>query len=95
MVEEAARLGFGCAGHPEVDGMYQTVQTTVARRADATSRYLRRELTPSALTTRCVFDPARLVWHGLGTLPARSRAMIRLPVSTASPTGIRRAPSAR
>lgn len=85
MVEEAARLGLDALAILDVDGMYSTVQTTMAAREAGLPIVYGAELT---LTSNACgkFVPGSSA-PGWGLAPGAEDPGIRLPVLTASPSG--------
>ncbi|MBF1088350.1 MAG: PHP domain-containing protein, partial [Schaalia sp.] len=85
MVKEAARLGLDALAILDVDGMYSTVQTTMAAREVGLPIVYGAELTatPDALT-RIV--PGSSV-PGWGLAPGAEDPGMRLPILAASPGG--------
>ena len=85
MVEEAARLGLDALAILDVDGMYSTVQTTVAARRCGLPVIYGAELTLGSNALRSILPGS--CGTGWGLPPGAEDPGIRLPVLTASPTG--------
>ena len=85
MVKEAARLGLDALAILDVDGMYSTVQTTVAAREVGLPIVYGAELTatPDALTHIVPGSSA----PGWGLAPGAEDPGMRLPILAASPGG--------
>jgi len=85
MVAQASRLGLDALAILDVDGMYSTVQTTMAARSCGLPIVYGAEITldPSAL--RAVIPGAQA--SGWGLAPGAEEPGIRLPILASSPHG--------
>ena len=85
MVEEAARLGLDALAILDVDGMYSTVQTTVAARAAGLPIVYGAELTLAWDALRGIVAGSSA--PGWGLAPGAEDPGMRLPILAASPSG--------
>ena len=85
MVEEAARLGLEALAILDVDGMYSTVQTTMAARAAGLPIVYGAELTLAPDALRSIIPGSSA--PGWGLAPGAEDPGMRLPIVAASPTG--------
>ena len=85
MVAEAARLGLDALAILDVDGMYSTVQTTMAARDSGLPIVYGAELTLTPDALRGIVPGTRA--PGWGLAPGSDDPGIRLPVLAASLTG--------
>ena len=85
MVEEAARLGLDALAILDVDGMYSTVQTTMAARAAGLPIVYGAELTLAPDALRGIVTGSSV--PGWGLAPGAEDPGMRLPILAASPSG--------
>ena len=85
MVEEAARLGLDALAILDVDGMYSTVQTTMAARAAGLPIVYGAELTLVSDALRGIVAGSSA--PGWGLAPGAEDPGMRLPILAASPRG--------
>lgn len=85
MVEEAARLGLDALAILDVDGMYSTVQTTMAARTVGLPIVYGAELTLAPDALRSIIPGSSA--PGWGLAPGAEDPGMRLPIVAASPTG--------
>ena len=85
MVEEAARLGLDALAILDVDGMYSTVQTTMAARAAGLPIVYGAELTLAWDALRGIVAGSSA--PGWGLAPGAEDPGMRLPILAASPSG--------
>lgn len=85
MVAEAARLGLDALAILDVDGMYSTVQTTMAARDVGLPIVYGAELTLTPDALRGIIPGTQA--PGWGLAPGADDPGIRLPVLAQSPTG--------
>ena len=85
MVEEAARLGLDALAILDVDGMYSTVQMTMAARTVGLPIVYGAELTLAPDALRSIIPGSSA--PGWGLAPGAEDPGMRLPIVAASPTG--------
>ncbi len=85
MVAQASRLGLDALAILDVDGMYSTVQTTMAARSCGLPIIYGAEITLDPSTLRAVVPGAQT--SGWGLAPGAEEPGIRLPILASSPHG--------
>ena len=85
MVAQASRLGLDALAILDVDGMYSTVQTTMAARSCGLPIVYGAEITLDPSTLRAVVPGAQT--SGWGLAPGAEEPGIRLPILASSPHG--------
>jgi len=85
MVAQASRLGLDALAILDVDGMYSTVQTTMAARSCGLPIVYGAEITLDPSTLRAVIPGAQT--SGWGLAPGAEEPGIRLPILASSPHG--------